>query len=55
VFVVAVAQHQRVERPGIDAQELEVVDQRLRREAAVDEHVAPRGAASAARVDDREG
>ena len=40
MVVVAVAQHQGVERARIDAQKLEVVDQGFRRVAVVDERVA---------------
>jgi hypothetical protein len=40
MVVMAVAQHQRIEPSGINAQEFQVVDQRLRRVAAVDEDLA---------------
>ena len=40
MVVVAVAQHQRIEGAGVDAEELEVVVERLGGEAEVDEDAA---------------
>src|SRR5882724_669707 len=45
MIVMAVAQHEGVEGRRIDAQKLEVVEQRLRREAEVDKHVPHLGSA----------
>jgi hypothetical protein len=45
MVVVAVAQHERVQRRGVDPAELDVVQQRLGREAEVHHHVSGLAAA----------
>ena len=51
MVVVPVAQHQRVERGRVDAKQIRIVDQRLGREAVVDQDVAePRRRAGSRRA-----